>query len=291
MSTRAWEPMWLDPDARCLYAALHGVPASASTGVVFAPPLLHEQPRSRRFLTEAAARLAALGLPCLRFDFFGTGDSDGSGDQLDFVSMRADLELATAALRARTGVERVVVLAWRGAVLPVMDWLSESSQVDLVVMWEPIVDGADWLGELEQVDAAERATRPRPRPGVPRSAPADDGQLMGFAVSQRFRRDLTSARLVDAPEGSARNSMQNGKTPLARHVPLWAVIRQDVPPLPIRVDRVLPLPAKAPTFNGGASMEATFFLSPVLERVVDGLGRALLEEHALDHVVLEQGIR
>ncbi|MEG3192362.1 hypothetical protein SNE32_08630 [Lysobacter sp. D1-1-M9] len=281
----------MDSDSRCLYAALHGVPARASTGVVFVPPLLHEQPRSRRFLTEAAARLAAMGLPCLRFDFFGTGDSDGSGDKLDFVSMGADLELAIAALRARAGVDRVVVLAWRGAALPVMEWLQQSSQADLLVLWEPIVDGADWLTELEQDDAAERASRPRPRPGIPRSAPADDGQLMGFAVSQRFRRDLTEARLVDAPVQPARTPMQNATAQLPPHVPIWAVMRHDAPALPIRVGRVLPLPATAPTFNGGASMEATFFLSPALERVVDDLGRALREAHAPDQVLLEQGIR
>ena len=45
----------------------------------------------------------------------------------------------------------------------------------------------------------------------------------------------------------------------------------------LEVARAWSLPAGAPTFNGGASMEATFFLTPPLERVVDELGRALLE--------------
>jgi hypothetical protein len=46
------------------------------------------------------------------------------------------------------------------------------------------------------------------------------------------------------------------------------------------------LPADAPTFQGGASMEATFFLSPPLERVVNELGRAVLESRY--RPVLEQ---
>lgn len=263
MTIGIWQPLWLDAESRGLYAALHQ-PASAagSLGVVFVPPLLHEQSRSRRFVAEVASGFAALGLPCLRFDFFGTGDSSGTGEQLDFGSMRADLDLAVAALRSRAAVERVVLLAWRGAALPVCSWLKEGQHADLVVLWEPIADGERWLTELEREDASERDCRPRPRPGIKRTVTADDGQLMGCAVSPRLRRELTEARLE----------------PQLDRVPTWAVVRHKAPPLQIEVARVLSLPADAPTFNGGASMEATFFLSPPLERVVDELGGALLEQ-------------
>src|SRR5687768_1570345 len=72
-----WEPLWLGQDPRRLYAALHAVAGAPATGVLLVPPLLHEQPRSRRFIAEVASELAAIGLPCLRFDFLGTGDSPG----------------------------------------------------------------------------------------------------------------------------------------------------------------------------------------------------------------------
>lgn len=269
MSIGAWEPLWLEANSRCLYAALHEPSVAAgSTGVLFAPPLLHEQPRSRRFVTEVASGLAALGLPCLRFDFSGTGDSSGRGEQLDFATMACDLDLALAGLRSRTGVERLVVLAWRGAALPVQSWLGDGRHADLLVLWEPIVDGSRWLDALEREDASERNARPRPRPGVARPASADDGQLMGFPVSVRLRRDLAQARLLQPRQ--------------AHGVPTWAVLRSDAPSPAIQVERSFPLPAGAPTFDGGASMEATFFLSPPLERVVDALGRALLsvDEHS-----------
>lgn len=261
MSIGRFEPFWMDRDGPCLYAALHPASARSTVGVVCVPPLLHEQPRSRRFLTEVASGLAALGVPSLRFDFRGTGDSDGRGEELDFASMCADLDLAVAALQSRTGVEQVALLAFRAAALPVRAWLGSGRRVDRVVLWEAVADGSGWLTELQAMDARERAVRPRPRPGVPRTARSDDGQLMGFAASPTFRRDLADGRLDGAH---------------AHGLPVWAVTR-DVASLPVDIARSFVLPADAPTFAGGASMEATFFLSPPLERVVNELGHALLE--------------
>lgn len=262
MSIGAWEPFWLEAGSRCLYAALH--PAQApqrAVGVMCVPPLLHEQPRSRRFITEVASGLAALGLPCLRFDFEGSGDSSGPGERLDLDSMRADLDLVVSALRSQTGVERVVLLAWRAAALPVWAWLASERRVERVVLWEPVTDGAQWLAELERQDAQERARRPRPRPGVPRTADPDDGQLMGFGASPAFRQGLAGVRIDDAGQ-----------------VPAWAVVHGSAPVAGF--DRVIPLPPGTPSLGGAAGMESAFFMSPPLERTVAELGRALAEETA-----------
>lgn len=275
MSIGPWKPLWLGEDSRRLYAALH-LPARPSPlpGVLFVPPLLHEQPRSRRFMTEVASGLAAVGLPCLRFDFFGTGDSAGGGHECDFGSMQRDLDTAVAALRRHGEVDRVVLLGWRGGALPLHAWLRNGGFADLLVLWEPIVDGQRWLAELQGADVAERRQRPRPRPGVPRLTDFDDGQLMGFAASPRFRRELAQAVAIEPP---------------ATGIPAWAVLRPDSVGLPIGLARTFPLPAEIPTFGGGTDMEATFFLSPRLERVVDQLGGALVEE--LGHVALERAVQ
>jgi hypothetical protein len=213
MSIGDWEPFWLGPSSRRLYAALHAVPGSPSTGVVLVPPLLHEMPRSRRFIAEVARELAAIGLPSLRFDFHGTGDSSGTGDELDFASMHRDLDLATTALRERTSATRLVLLAWRGSALAVRSWLGRGGMADLVVLWEPIVDGGSWLQELVQGDAGERARRPPPRAGVPRNTDRQTASLMGFPASPRLRGDLAQARLDGKAPGTA---------------PMWALVRAEV---------------------------------------------------------------
>jgi hypothetical protein len=263
MSVGTWEPLWLqDGQGRSLYAGLHRpVVNAASLGVLLVPPLLIEQPRSRRFVTEVASGLAALGLPCLRFDFFGTGDSAGTGDQADFASMCIDIELAAGALRARAGVERVAVLAWRGAVLALWPWILGVGNPEVVVLWEPIVDGAEWLDELEREDVAERRSRKRYPLRQVFEGDASDGQLMGLEVSDRLRQDLAGARLAGGEEG--------------QRFPVWAVQRQNAPPLPIALERSFALPADTPSFGGGIRMDTRLCVSRSLGRVVIELGQAL----------------
>jgi hypothetical protein len=264
MSFGGWEPFWIGSASRRLYAAIHGAPGSPSTGIVLVPPLLHELPRSRRFITEIASELATLGLPTLRFDFHGTGDSSGNGEELDFASMHRDIDLAIAALRERTGVRRLVLLAWRGGALVLRGWLERGGAADLVVLWEPIADGGSWLQELVEGDARERAVRPPPRYGVPRITDPSDGQLMGFPVPPRLRVDLAQTPLGS---GTGRGA-----------VPMWAIVRADAAQLPLDIARVLQLPANAPSFNVGAAMDATFFLTPTVRKLIGELGRAVSEE-------------
>jgi len=265
MDIGGWEPIWLGPASRRLYGAIHAVPGAATAGVLLVPPLLHEQPGSRRFVAEVAGALAALGLPCLRFDFHGTGDSGGEGDALDFDSMRQDLDLAAHALRERTGIRRLVVLAWRGSALAVRAWLRQGGKADLAALWEPVADGQAWLRELVDGDAAERALRPPPRAGVARLTDPSDGQLMGFPVSPRLRADLSQSRL--AAEAAAEGGG-----------PCWAIVRADAATLPFAAARVLQLPPAAPGFRTNASMDATFFLTPPVREFVGRLGQALREE-------------
>ncbi|GAB3094383.1 alpha/beta hydrolase family protein [Lysobacter terrae] len=266
MSIGAWEPFWLGAAPRQLYAALHGAPGA--TGVLLVPPLLHELPRSRRFLVEVANEFAAMGFPCLRFDFHGTGDSSGDGEALDFASMQHDLDLASEALRARTGVARVAVVAWRGSALAVQEWMERGGDAQAVVLWEPIWNGEDWLRELVEADAGERAQRPPPRAGIARITDPADGQLMGFPASPRLRSDLQRTRL----------SMTRLTTDAAATLPVWAIVRADLQQLPVEVARVMRLPANAPSFNAGAAMDATFFLTPAVRDLIVELGQALRRE-------------
>lgn len=255
-----WEPLWIGPTERALYAALHRVPGAPATGIVLVPPMFDELPRSRRLVTEVAGELAATGLPVLRFDFFGTGDSAGRGDDADFDTMCGDLDRAITTLRARTGVPRLVLLAWRGAALVVDAWLSRGGRADLVVLWDPIRDGSGWLRGLGDADVAARAMLPPPRPGVPRTVEAEDGQLMGFRVSPRLRRDVEAARLDAGQETSGAAER-------------WAVLYPD--DAVAGVDRVFVLPPNAPRLGTGATMDGTLFLTPQLRGFVRALGPAL----------------
>jgi len=248
MSVGAWQPLWIGASPRRLYGALHGAPAS-SHAVLMAPPLLHEQPRSRRMLVEVASRIADAGLPCLRFDYYGTGDSDGSGDEHDFAQVARDLDAACATLVEATGATRIVVFAWRAALLPVSAWSSVDGRIAALAAWEPIVDGKAWLAALQATDRAERRRR------YGEAAAPDDGLLLGLDVSPRWCADLASSHVAHESR-----------------VPLWSFDRIDVHS-GLAVRQRFQLPPDAPRFGDETSVEDTIFHARSLGVVVDEFAR------------------
>lgn len=253
-----WEPLWLGQPGRRLYAGLHCPPGYAGIGVVLAGPLLAEQPRSRRLMFEIAGALVAQGLPCLRFDYFGTAESEGSGEAHDLDAMHTDLDLAVAELRERAKVARVALMAWRGAALVASDWALRNA-VDLLVLCDPVMDGAAWLAELEAADRRERASPDRYPHGA-RMRGTADGQLLGFPASAAWRRGVAALRLAGAARGS--------------HPPTWMVLRNPAH-TPEWASRTFVLPSTIASFDADTRMDATLFLTPPLRALVGELGKEL----------------
>ncbi len=263
MTVGAFEPLWIDARQRRLYAALHR-PAQPTSrlAVLLVPPLLHELPRARRLLTEIASSFAAQGIPCLRFDFFGSGDSEGDGEQLDFESMRRDLDAAAHALRAWTGAARLGVLALRAGALPVSSWLEGGGDATRLVLWEPVLEGPAWLRELEHLDAAERASDKRYPLRRGAAVVPEDDQLMGYPASRQLRGDLADAEVACAG------------APM--RVPVWVASNGAMEGL--AVERWFPLPEDTPSIGGAARMDVSVFMTAGLQRVVDALAEAWLAE-------------
>lgn len=262
-----WQPMWLSEHGRVLYAAWHPARVaegdSAGIGVVLVPALLHELQRGRRLQTQIAERLASNGVGCLRFDFYGTGDSEGEGGQADFDTMCADLDLAISFLRQRQGIAQVCLLAIRGGALVVGEWLARGGRADAVALWEPIIDGGAWLEELRHDDAQELHSSGRypGRHGAP--APSSPDQLMGLEVSPAFLRQLQGARYRAGH----------------RQAPL-AVLRAQAGLGDIAPHQRFELPADTAAFVG-TRMDGAMFVTPHLQPVIDALAHALRASLAL----------
>lgn len=133
---------------------LHEAPGS--TGVVLCAPLGHEAMWSHRAWRHLADEIAAAGMPVLRFDYPGTGDSAGSGLEPEFLrhAVSAIIE-AAAQLRALSGVEELVLCGIRlGASLAVL--AAEAMQAEAggagkvagLVLAAPVVNGRSYLREL-----------------------------------------------------------------------------------------------------------------------------------------------
>ena len=118
-------------------------------------PFGQEAVRSHRVFRILADRLSRSGLHVLRFDYFGTGDSDGADDEGTLAIWTEDILRAHDEITRRSGVAHVVWFGLRlGASLAAL--ASGSRSPAHLVLWDPIIDGSSYLAELADAHVAAR---------------------------------------------------------------------------------------------------------------------------------------
>jgi hypothetical protein len=198
------QPVYFGPPARRLFGVHHAPSEPALGCVLMCPPLLNEHFRSYRFFSQVASQLAGAGLACLRFDYLGTGDSDGGDDQFNPAECNLDIALAAGELRRRNEGAPLILMAIRGSAL-FAHRQAEDLGASALWLWQPVLDGAGYVRELEKRDRFERGSRYR-YPLLRGMAAANAQDLMGFALSARFRSEL-SAYSIDRQPGSVRTAV------------------------------------------------------------------------------------
>ena len=116
-------------------------------GVVLCASWEYEAAMVGPTLRAFADRLARAGLPTLRFDYPGCGDSLGTNEAPGaFDNALASISVAAETLRAQAGVDRVVLVGHRlGAALALI--AAETLDVEAVVMISPAVHGKTFVAE------------------------------------------------------------------------------------------------------------------------------------------------
>ncbi len=164
-----------------LRGMLHRVPTHASKwGIVMCPPFGEERKSAARVMTLAARALGRAGFHVLRFDYRGTGESDGSMADAGPRHWADDIREASHHLTVRTGADRIGLLGIRfGAALAAMA-LWQDGRRPFLVAWAPLWSGRACLEECRRHLAATRlvAEGPRSRP-TSRSAIADESLDVG----------------------------------------------------------------------------------------------------------------
>lgn len=164
---------------------------------VMADPFAEEKKCAHRVMAETAEALAGAGVAVLRFDYGGTGDSEGEFQDQTLVGWEQDLvaacewarrELAPSAL-ALVGVRLGAVLAARAASL---------LRPNVLVLIAPVTDGrAYWHENFRRQLIKSKLT-------VGEAASAEDLRaaeaeeyfdLAGWLVSRKLREELQDVRL------------------------------------------------------------------------------------------------
>lgn len=166
-------------------------------GILLCNPFGQEAIRSHRLFKVLADRLCRDGFHVLRFDYFGTGDSAGNDDEVSIAGFVADLNLADGELMRRSGCARrnwiglrlgASIAAHASAIAPVAP--------HRLLLWEPVIDGASYLGELSRAHAAALedayGSRYATDDGLKQQFAREAGQeALGFPITDSLRREIS----------------------------------------------------------------------------------------------------
>ncbi len=196
------EPLYFPSGERSLFGWLHARPGGppSSVGLVICKPFGFEAMSAHLSIRAFADSVADLGIPALRFDYSGAGDSEDlapAADQWD--AWLQDILAAIDELRRRAGVNRICLLGFRlGATLATIA-AARSPHVRALIAVAPIINGRRYLKELRTFErAAAMSTHAAEAAQMP-SREADlagDGHLevSGFFLNART---MTAMQAVD----------------------------------------------------------------------------------------------
>jgi alpha-beta hydrolase superfamily lysophospholipase len=192
------QPLYFGDPAAPLFGWWHA-PRSPQRdlAVVLCPALGREEVSSHRSLRVWAQRLAQGGLPVLRFDLPGTGDSSGDMAMPGLVdAWRAALAAAIDEARRLSSAQRVAVLGLRLGALLAADCGAAAGGVDLLIAVAPVLAGRAHLRELKALQAAS---------ATPGNAPAADGLLEagGYALTPEVQQAINGLDVRTPPRAPA----------------------------------------------------------------------------------------
>jgi pimeloyl-ACP methyl ester carboxylesterase len=173
-----------------IYHPPHGV-GCLTRGVVLCYPMGAEYMRAHRAFRHLTRLLSRRGIHVIRFDYFGTGDSAGRGDEATVEQWLEDTGLAIDELKATTGIAAVSLVGLRfgGTLAAIVS--ARRRDIDRIVLWDPVVHGATHVARLL---APARLKTAAGAPGgadeiPPWQPPRRAGTVgvEGFALTERMR--------------------------------------------------------------------------------------------------------
>ena len=147
---------------------LYGVYDEPRTAVEQAPavlacyPIGGEYMRAHRAFRQLTNLLSRAGAHVMRFDYHATGDSLGTVQGMSVERWRDDVGTAVRELQELCQADKVTLVGLRfGAALALLAG-EQNEAVEHVVLWDPIVDGAAYITELEAKHVTEQRGRGGP---------------------------------------------------------------------------------------------------------------------------------
>jgi pimeloyl-ACP methyl ester carboxylesterase len=199
------KPLFFGSANRKLYGVYHPAvgprPQSrGAQGVVLCYPGVQEYNVSHSAFRKLSGLLSRAGLHVLRFDYFGTGDSAGEMDEGTPEDWVEDVRTAVAELTDLAGIRLVSLVGYRlGAALATLA-VARGLKVEDLVLWDPVVDGRDYVTDLEFRDRQQNLLLIHANSGFLRGK----DEILGFPFTPTLRSALGKLDLRKLDTATAR---------------------------------------------------------------------------------------
>jgi pimeloyl-ACP methyl ester carboxylesterase len=216
-------PYFFGTNERRLFGVYEAAQQSLTgRGVVLCHPWGAEYIYAYRVMRLLSKMLSANGFHTLRFDYFGTGDSDGEAASGDVSGWEADIQSAIDELKDTTGATQVSLVGLRlGATLAANVAIRSVSEISSLVLWDPIVSGAEYLREMQLTDETGWF---RMRPA--RSTERGRREIKGFVLTESMATALRQVDLTGVATELPPRSLVVTSQPLASHQYFQSALQQ-----------------------------------------------------------------
>jgi len=199
--------LYISSGGRRVLAVCHAPPegARSGAGVLLCGPIGVEYYARHKTLVRLGDMFARAGAHCLRFDYTGCGDSEGTYESMSLSSWLGDIAAVAAELSSRAACGSVSICGVRLGAALAAKYGAEAGPVDRLAMWDPVVNGRRHVDELSR--AHERWLR-----GSFARASASDREVQGLGLptSEAFREELRGIDLLGLPRAPAREVLVLG---------------------------------------------------------------------------------
>lgn len=182
-------PFFFGASERQLFGIYHPGSGREKRGVVLCNPWGQEYLRAHQSMRFLAGLISEAGHHVLRFDWFGTGDSAGTsfegGNPDAWVD---DLSEAIDELKDMANLRSVSLVGIRLGAAPVARVAPGRKDVKKVVLWDPILDGREYLSSLLNRPGVQDLSG---NPDLPENHRGEEVfEVMGFPITPPVREGM-----------------------------------------------------------------------------------------------------
>jgi alpha-beta hydrolase superfamily lysophospholipase len=185
-------PLYFGRSERPFFGWLHASEEPRGVGLLVCNPFGNEAVCAHRTIRHLCEEASRLGIPALRFDYDGTGDSAGDDDDPHRVEAWIEsILLAADELKLAAGVDSLCFLGIRLGAILAATAATRRDDVIAFIAAAPVVSGKAYVREMRLLQRAIDAKR-----DIVRESTDDTLEAAGFVVSATTQTSLASLDLA-----------------------------------------------------------------------------------------------